>query len=77
MIFKAISKTGSLGSCVVSKVIGSNERMIMQNLQIIVTAESRIVPKWLFPPRIPNKDRFTSSRPDIVPYHCKNKKTTN
>jgi hypothetical protein len=34
MIFKAISKTGSLGSCIVSKGIGSNERMTMQNLQI-------------------------------------------
>jgi hypothetical protein len=50
MIFKAISKTGSLGSCIVSKDIGSNERMAMQNLQIPETAESRIVPKWLFPP---------------------------
>ena len=27
MILKAISKTGSLGSCIVSKDIGSNERM--------------------------------------------------
>jgi len=66
MIFKAISKTGSLGSCVVSKDIGSNERMAMQNLQIPETAESRIVPQWLFPPRFPDKDRFTSSRPDFV-----------
>jgi hypothetical protein len=40
--------------------------MIMQNLQIPETAESRIVPKWLFPPRFPDKDRFTSSRPDFV-----------
>jgi hypothetical protein len=46
--------------------IGSNERMTMQNLQIPETAESRIVPKWIFPPRCPDKDRFTSSRPDIV-----------
>jgi len=38
----------------------------MQNLQIPKTAESRIVPKWLFPPRFPDKDRFTSSRPDVV-----------
>jgi hypothetical protein len=31
--------------------IGSNERiMTMQNLKIPETAESRIVPKWLFPP---------------------------
>ena len=49
MIFKAISKTGSLGSCVVSMDKGSNERMTMQNLQIPETAESRIVPKWLLP----------------------------
>jgi hypothetical protein len=66
MIFKAISKIGSLGSCIVSKDIGSNKRMAMQNLQIPETAESRIVPKWLFPPRFPDKDRFTSSRPDFV-----------
>jgi len=66
MIFKAISKTGSLGSRVVSINIGSNERMTMPNLQISETAESRIGPKWLFPPRFPDKDRFTSSRPDFV-----------
>jgi hypothetical protein len=66
MIFKAISKTGSLGSCTVSKDKGSNERMTMQNLQIPETAESRIVPKWLFPPRLPDKDIFTSSHPDFV-----------
>ena len=40
--------------------------MTIQNLQIPETAESRIVPKWLFPLRFPDKDRFTSSRPDIV-----------
>ena len=66
MILKAISKTGSLGSCVVSIDIGSNKRMIMQTLQILETAESKIVSKWLFPPRFPDKDRFTSSCPDIV-----------
>ena len=38
MIFEAISKTGSLGSCIVSIDIGSNERMTMQNLQISETA---------------------------------------
>jgi hypothetical protein len=66
MIFKAISNTGSLESCIVSKDIGSNGLMTMQNLQIPETAESRIVPKWLYPPRFSDKDRFTSSRPDIV-----------
>jgi hypothetical protein len=40
--------------------------MTMQNLQISETAESRIAPKWLFPPRFPDKDRFTFSRPDFV-----------
>ena len=43
MIVKAINKTGSLGSCIVSKDIGSNKQMAMQNLQIPETAESRIV----------------------------------
>jgi hypothetical protein len=66
MIFKAISKTGSLGSCIVSKDIGSNEWMTMQNLQVPETAESNIVRKWLFPPRFSDKDRFTSSCPDFV-----------
>jgi len=66
MILKAISKIGSLGSCIVSMDIGSNERMTMQYLQVPETAESRIVPKWLFPPRFPDKDRFTSIRPDFV-----------
>jgi len=78
MIFKAIRKTGSLGSCIVSKdYIGSNEQMTMQNLQIPETAESRIAPKWIFPPRFPDKDRFTSSRPDFVlvtPIAAKSKK---
>jgi len=76
MIFKAISKTGSLGSCVVSMDIGSNERM-MQNLQIPETVESIFVPKWLFPPRFPDKDRFTSSHPDFVlvtPFAAKTQK---
>jgi hypothetical protein len=66
VIFKAISKTGSFGSCVVSKDIGSYERMPMQNLQVPETAESRKVPKWLFPPRFSDKERFISSRPDFV-----------
>jgi len=38
----------------------------MWSLQIPVTAKSRIVPKWLFPPRFSDKDRFTFSRPDFV-----------
>jgi hypothetical protein len=66
MFFKAISKEGSLWSCVVSINIGSNERMTMPNLQISETAESIIISKWLFPPCFPDKDRFTSIRPGFV-----------
>jgi hypothetical protein len=57
--------------------IGSSERLAMQNLQIPDTAETRIVPKWLFPPRFPDKNRFTSGRPDAVlvaPISAKSKK---
>ena len=80
MILKANRKTGSLGSCIVSMDIGSNEQMTMQNLQIPETAVSRIVPKGLFPFRFSDKDRITSSRPDFVlatPIAAKNTKTTN
>jgi hypothetical protein len=66
MIFKAISKTGSLKSCFVCMNLSSSERLAMQNLQIPNTAETRILPKWLFPPCFSDKSRFTSSRPDAV-----------
>ena len=55
MIFKSISKTGSLGSCFVCMDLGSSEQLAMQNLKIPNTAETRIVPKWLFPPRFSDK----------------------
>jgi hypothetical protein len=77
MIFKAISKTGSLGSCFVCMDIGSSERRAMQNLQIPDTAETRIVSKWLFPHRFLDINRFTSSCPDavlIAPISVKTKK---
>jgi len=38
----------------------------MQNPQIPDTAETRIIPKWLFPPHFPDKNRFTSNRPDAI-----------
>jgi len=44
VIFKAISKTGSLGSCIVSKDIGSNERMTMQNLQMLKQLKVKLFP---------------------------------
>jgi hypothetical protein len=77
MIFKAISKTGSLGSCFFCMDIGSSERLAMQNLQIPNRAKTRIIPTWLFPPRFSNKNRITFSRPDIVlaaPISAKKKK---
>jgi hypothetical protein len=60
MILKAINKTGSLGSCFVCMDIGSSERLAMQSFYIPNTAETRIVPKWLFPPRFSDQNRFTS-----------------
>ena len=66
MILKAIiSKTGSLGSCLVCMDIGSSKRLAIQN-QIPDTAETRIIPKPLFPPRFSDKNRFTSRRPDAA-----------
>jgi hypothetical protein len=74
MIFEAISKTGSLGSCFVSVDTGSSGRLAMQNFHNYNynTAEIRITliyigrPKWLFPPRFSDQNRFTTSRPDAV-----------
>ena len=45
----------------------------MQNLQIPDTAETRIILKWLFPPRFSDKHRFTSSRLVSVPSPQKQK----
>jgi hypothetical protein len=77
MIFKAISKTGSLGSCFVCMDTGSSGRLAMP--QPSHTAETRWhpKPKWLFPLRFSDKNRFTSSRPDAVmvaPISTKTKK---
>jgi hypothetical protein len=66
MIFKAISKTGSLGSCFVCMDIGSSKRLAVQNLQVPDIAGTRIVQKWLLSPRFSAKNRFTYSRPDAV-----------
>ena len=60
-----------------SAYIGSSERLAMQNLQIPDTAETRIIPKWLYQPRFSESDKnnFTSSRPDAVlvaPIYAKN-----
>jgi hypothetical protein len=61
--------------------IGSSERLAMQNLQIPDTAETRIIPKWLFGiiqnPASQTKISLTSSRPEAVlvaPTYRKTKK---
>jgi hypothetical protein len=56
--------------------VGSSKRLAMQNLQTPNTAETRIVLKWLFPPRFVDKNRYTSSRPDAVAHLRENKKAT-
>jgi len=66
MIFKAISKTGYVGSCFVCMGIGSRERQAMQNFHNPNTGETRIILKWLIPPRFSDENRLTSSRPDAV-----------
>jgi hypothetical protein len=51
MIFKALSKTGSLvGSCFVSMDTGSSEWLAMQKLQIPNAAETRITKMALSTP---------------------------
>ena len=77
MIFKALSNAGSLQSCFVCMDVDSSEGLAMQILQIPNKAETRIVTKWLFPPRFSDKNRFTSSHPDAVlvaPISTKTKK---
>ena len=66
MLFKAISKTDSLGSCFISMDTCSSKGLAMQNLQIPGTAETRVIPQWLFSPRFSDKNRFASSRPYAV-----------
>jgi len=55
MNFKAISKTGSLGSCFVCINTGTSERLAVLTLQIPNAAKTRIIPKWLFPLRFLDK----------------------
>jgi hypothetical protein len=59
MIFKSISKTGSLTFYFLCIDIGNSAGLAMQNLQIPDTDETRIKPKWLFPPRFSIKNRCT------------------
>ena len=38
--------------------IGSSERLAIQNLQLPDAAETRIIPKWLFPPRLLSRQKI-------------------
>ena len=79
MILKAISKTGSLGSCVASIDIGSKERMIMQNIQISETAESSLFSNGCCHPASQIKTDYLQPPRFCAGYsqRCKNTKITN
>ncbi len=62
LITKSTSK-GSLGSCLVSTDEGSADKHRMQNLQVPVTAESRVPPAWIFAIKHNQRDKLTP-RPD-------------
>ncbi len=64
LITKATSKV-SLGSCFVSTDVGSADKHRMQDLQIPVTAESRVPPAWIFALNHNQRDRLTSC-PDAI-----------
>jgi hypothetical protein len=69
IIMKAISKTGSKGSCSASMDIGSSERHtsgVKKSTNFHGTAETRIASKRLVPPRFSGKNRMASSRPGAV-----------
>jgi len=75
MTWKAISK-GSLGFCLVSTDVGSADKRCMQNVQIPVTAESRVPPAWIFAVNHNRRDRLTS-RPDAILVNPKKTRKTN
>jgi len=64
LITKAISK-GFSGSCFVSTGVGSADKHRMQDLQIPVTAESRVPPAWMFAINHNRRGRLTS-RPGAI-----------
>ena len=66
MIFKAISKTGSLGPCFVCMDIGSSERLAIQIFRIPIQLKPGLYQSGSFQPASHTKIGFTSSRPDAV-----------
>jgi len=65
LIMKALSKA-SLGACIVSMDIGSKDRLAQQNLSTPEHTSNRMVPKWLLPPNLSDRNRLTCSRPDAI-----------
>jgi len=64
VVTKSISK-GSLGSCLVSTDVGSADKHRTHNLQIPVTAASRVPLPWNFAINHSRRDRFTY-HPDAI-----------
>jgi len=75
LITKAVSK-GFLGSCLVSTDVRCADKHRMQNLQIPVTAESRVPPAWFFAMNRNQRDRLTS-RPGVILVTPKKTRKTN
>jgi len=65
LIMKALSKA-SLLACIVSMDIGSKDRLAQQNLSTPEHTSNRMVPKWLLPPNLSDRNRLTCSRPDAI-----------
>eukprot|EP00983_Pelagomonas_calceolata_P111027 1159739-Pelagomonas_calceolata.AAC.12 len=47
-------------------MIGSADRLALQDLQIPEHSTNRTLPKYTFPRRFPDKQRLTPSRPDAI-----------
>jgi hypothetical protein len=78
MIFKAISKTGPLGSCVVSIDIGSNKRMTCKIFRFLKQLKVKLFPNGFSHPASQIKTDLPPPRFCADHSHrCKNTKTTN
>jgi hypothetical protein len=63
---KRARKTGWKEYANPTRYYQANGWLLRISRQILDTAETRIIPKRLFPPRLPDKNRFTSSCPGAV-----------
>eukprot|EP00983_Pelagomonas_calceolata_P085710 1156613-Pelagomonas_calceolata.AAC.5 len=65
ILLKGVSR-GPPGAGLASMGIGSADRLALQNLQFPGHSTYRTLPKYIFPRRFPDKQRLTSSRPDVI-----------